>query len=441
MLKIVVAAFLAITLSVGASQEEKKSNPSTSPEDRLSQLVEANIVAVEGYQILLARKDGSGDALCYPKDTPPDAALEQLNEHQRNLLATSPEVLKDWVNGRPSTFDPAKDLQPILDQHLTLAGNLPVNVFYSYLQKQSPKAPRISLRSVANIYQLDLEMERDGDRLQELIGFYITLGLPIYVGQLGLPGSDEDFLVAGKQLAGQSCVSPVELSAEDWQIAGRKIWNWGEKRLHIRDGQVVADELLKEPDVAKLIPAMKSLPQQKIAIIGHSFTMEVHWASPSAFVPIVTDMFKRENTNVEFRQFEAGGLTFSRAYKNFYRETLAWKPDTVLFVLAGRTSEDDNDLKIMAEGFRKAGAQVLMFDSVRDSNEANSTKWQESVSIAKEAGVTIVPARATLAASPDKDNFLCMDKIHMKEPYHRLMAKLWLKAILDSNKSRTASLQ
>ena len=36
---------------------------------------------------------------------------------------------------------------------------------------------------------------------------------------------------------------------------------------------------------------MKGLPAQRIAIIGHSFTMDLHWASPSAFVPIVTAMF------------------------------------------------------------------------------------------------------------------------------------------------------
>jgi hypothetical protein len=179
--------------------------------------------------------------------------------------------------------------------------NLPVNVFSSYLQKQAPKAPRTSIRAIANLYQLDLEQERDGDRLQELFGFYIALGLPVYVGQLGLPGTDEDFLVMARALVGRSCASPVGLSLADWQIAGRKIWNWGEERLHTRDADVVADELLEEPDVRAAIPAMKALPSQRIAVIGHSFTMDVHWASPSAVVPIVTAMFERENSRVEFR--------------------------------------------------------------------------------------------------------------------------------------------
>ena len=157
---------------------------------------------------------------------------------------------------------------------------------------------REEIRSVANLYQTVLEVERDGDRLQDLYAFYIALGLPVYVGQFGLPGSDEDFLAMGRLLEGKACASPVGLSAAEWQIAGRKIWNWGEKNLHIRDAQVVADELLAEPDVRPLEPKMKALPAQRIAVIGHSFTMDLHWSSPSAFVPIVTAMFARENPGV-----------------------------------------------------------------------------------------------------------------------------------------------
>jgi hypothetical protein len=32
-----------------------------------------------------------------------------------------------------------------------------------------------------------------------------------------------------------------------------------------------------------------------------------------------------------------------------------------------------------------------------------------------------------LAAAPGRERFLCLDGIHMTEPYHRLMAKEWLR--------------
>jgi hypothetical protein len=56
--------------------------------------------------------------------------------------------------------------------------------------------------------------------------------------------------------------------------------NWGEKNLHIRDAKVLADELLADPDVVPLIPEMKALPAEKVAIIGYSYTMDLHWSSP-----------------------------------------------------------------------------------------------------------------------------------------------------------------
>jgi len=59
----------------------------------------------------------------------------------------------------------------------------------------------------------------------------------------------------------------------------------GRKNPRIRDAGVLADELLAQPDLRALESQMKSLPGQRIAIIGHSFTMDLHWASPSAFVP------------------------------------------------------------------------------------------------------------------------------------------------------------
>jgi hypothetical protein len=278
----------------------------------LAQLVEANIIGVHAYQVLLARKQGNIDFTCWPAGAS-DAELQALAAHQTSLLAMPVATVKAWAQGQPSSFDPSADLDPLLAAKLVMSPALPVNVFTKYLQKKAPSQPRSRIRSVANLYQTVLEVERDGDRLQDLYAFYIGLGLPVYVGQFGLPGTDADFLAVGREIEGPSCSSPVGLSAGEWQIAGRKIWNWGEKNLHVRDANVLANELLAEPDVVPLIPKMTALPGERVAIIGHSYTMDLHWSSPSAFVPIVTAMFAQENPKIEFRQFQAGGLTSTRA--------------------------------------------------------------------------------------------------------------------------------
>jgi hypothetical protein len=396
---------------------------------RLEQLVDANIVAVHAYQTLLARKQTKADPGCWAASDPKDAELDALVAHQTSLLSAAPAA-RAWALGAPSPFDPGKDLQPLLAAQLPMPPNLPVNLFATYLHGKAPQFRKEEIRSIANLYQTVLEVERDGDRLQELYAFYIELGLPVYVGQLGLPGGDDDFLATGHVLEGHACASPVGLNAAEWQIAGRKIWNWGEKNLHVRDAQVLADELLGEPDVKVLEPRMKALPAQRIAIIGHSFTMDLHWASPSAFVPIVTAMFARVNPAVQFRQFQGGGLTSSRAMKNFYQDALAWKPDTVLLVLINRTDKDLADLRTMGQGFKAAGARVIMFDDVHDPDSGDPQARQREAEAARQGGIEIATVSTILAAAPERSRFSCLDHIHMTEPYHRLMAKEWLRVIL-----------
>jgi hypothetical protein len=392
---------------------------------RMDQLVEANILGVHAFQVLLAKKDGKGDPACYAPGSLTDDALRALEPHQAALLASDPVAVRAWAEGRPSGFDPRKDLEPLLKAGLPLSDALPVNVFTAYLQKRTG-APRWKLRPIANLFQNNLEVERDGDRLQELFAFYIALGLPVYFGQLGLPGSDADFLAMGKELEGRSCASPVGLSVAEWQIAGRKNWNWGEKNLHIRDERVLARELLEEPRVKAMVPAMRALPPRRIAVVGHSFTMGLHWSSPSSFVPIVTAMFSMENPKVEFKQFSGGGLTSSRARKSFYDGVLAWKPDTVLLVVLNRTPEDIEAFSALGKGFAAAGARVLTFDDVHDPDASDPALVKRDVEAARAAGMTVIEVEKLLATAPDRSGFICLDGIHMTEPYHRLMAREWL---------------
>lgn len=401
---------------------------------RLDQLVEANIIGVHAFQVQLARKDGKGDPACYAPGTLKQADFEALEAHQAALLASDPALVRAWAENQPSAFDPRKDLEPLLKSGLPLSEALPVNVFTAYLQKRTG-APRSKLRAIASLFQNNLEVERDGDRLQELFAFYIALGLPVYFGQLGLPGSDADFLAMGKELEGKGCASPVGLSAAEWQIAGRKNWNWGEKNLHIRDEKVLARELLEEPRVKTMAPAMKALPARRIAVVGHSFTMGLHWSSPSSFVPIVTAMFALENPRVEFKQFAGGGLTSSRAQRNFYDGVLAWKPDTVLLVVLNRTPEDVEAFSALGKGFAAAGARVLTFDDVHDPDASDPALVKRDVEAARAAGMTVIEVEKLLASAPDRSGFICLDGIHMTEAYHRLMAKEWLAFLVGAREA------
>lgn len=432
-LTLIFVLVVSSALSEALSAPQKKQQPER--DVRLAQLVEANIIAVHAFQVLLAKTSGKGDKSCFGAGNLSDADLNALSEHQASLLKSNLNEVRSWVKGTKSTFNPAQDLLPIINSGLSVPAKAPVNIFTDYLRANT-KASSVKIRTVASLYQTVLEVERDGDRLQEEYAFYIGLGLPVYVGQFNLPGSDADLLEVGKKLEGKSCEAPVGTSAAEWQIAGRKIWNWGEKNLHIRDERVLSAELLKEPDVKTLVPRLQALPPQKIAVIGHSFTMGLHWSSPSSFVPVVMDVFRRENPKVEFKQFAGGGLTASRAQKRFYEDVVKWKPDKVLLVVMTRTDEDYDALKQMGDSFRAAGMKVYMFDEVHDPEAVTPGTVERARKSAEESGIEVIEVGEILAKSPDRARFICLDGIHMTEPYHRLMAKEWLKYLAGARGNR-----
>ena len=164
---------------------------------RLEQLVEANILGTHAFQVVLARKEGKGDPACYAPGALADAQLAALETHQAALLKADVKAVRAWAEGRASAFDPGADLEPLLASGLALSDTLPVNAFTRWLSERT-KAPRVQVRAIASLFQTNLEVERDGDRLQELFAFYAGLGLPVYLGQLGLPGTDEAFLAMGR---------------------------------------------------------------------------------------------------------------------------------------------------------------------------------------------------------------------------------------------------
>jgi hypothetical protein len=404
----------------------------TTPEpSRLERLVEANVLGTHAFQVALAKKQGKGDPACYAAGALGESALAALEAHHAGLMRADVKAVRAWAEGKPSAFDPRTDLEPLLASGLVLSETLPVNVFTGWLAGRT-RAPRVQARAIASLFQTNLETERDGDRLQEQFASYAGLGLPVYLGQLGLPGTDADFLAMGRELEGKSCPSPVGTSAAEWQIAGRKNWNWGEKNLGIRDDAVLAQEMLSEPDVKALVPRIRALSARRVAVIGHSFTMQLHWSTPGAFVPIVTAIFARENPSVEFRQFQAGGLTSTRALDRFYADALAWKPDLVLFVVANRSPADLEAFQGMGRGFEAGGATVYTFDDVHLPAAARPGEPAKDAMAAREAGMLVVEVDALLAGSPDRDRFLCLDGIHMTEPYHRLLAKEWLKLLVGA---------
>ena len=70
--------------------------------------------------------------------------------------------------------------------------------------------------------------------------------------------------------------------------------------------------------------------------------------------------------------------------------------------------------------------------SSEEEARAGAAKLEKEWGVARASGITVVEVGRVLAASPDRPRFFCLDKIHMTEPYHRLMAREWLKILVGA---------
>ncbi len=104
--------FVALLASISVAVSTENAAPRVAwlhqnAASRLAQLVEANVIAVHAYQVLLAKKSGKGDPVCYSPGKLSDRELEALSEHQERLLKSDLGAVKAWVGGAKSNFDSA----------------------------------------------------------------------------------------------------------------------------------------------------------------------------------------------------------------------------------------------------------------------------------------------------------------------------------------------
>jgi hypothetical protein len=74
---------------------------------------------------------------------------------------------------------------------------------------------------------------------------------------------------------------------------------------------------------------------------------------------------------------------------------------------------------------------VFAFDDIADPSEDQSLNVF-SPECQREFDLVAIEVSRRLAAGHEKENLLCLDGIHMKEPYHRIMSKEWLKFLIGA---------
>ena len=416
-----------------------KSDPSR---DREHRLLWALAMGTHAYQVLLASHstDSNIDRACYASDGKSDQELQKLVDHQAALLHSDIKSVREWLDQGKGSFDPALDLEPLTKidgDHRVFKLGLP---YFQIVFRTS--------ESIALLYQLVLEVERDGDRLQDLYRFLIGLNLPVYSGEKHKQ-TDAELLEIGRELEKTTCASPFATDAAAWQIAGRKVWNWGEKNTGARDAKVLAHELIQDramkPVLKKL--GMKSRVSKvlgrhqdttrplRYAVIGHSFTNPQHWSTPSAFAPVVREVLSEIGVPIKIEQYIQGGMDATWAYSKFFEQVAATKPDRVYLAVITRGDTDADSVARFAREFKARGIEFALFDvtEFHDPYTRDPKFAARAVDAARKEGAQIVPLNAALVQvyGDDRASQLSLDGVHMKEAYHMTLARAWLQLLAN----------
>ncbi|MBI3830715.1 MAG: hypothetical protein HY291_14430 [Planctomycetes bacterium] len=290
---------------------------------------------------------------------------KQLKATGERLAALPSEALVAWASEAKGADEAGKLVAELSAQPRAGQSRLPLNVFRAFLAEKGRDRDEASARACANLFQLLMEVNRDGDWLQDLFRVYIAVGLKVCLSQLGLPASDADLERYGRELAPRLGKCPFGTTPLDVHMILKKMEMWGEKNTGRRDKFVLARELLEDPDVKPLIPKLKALPPKRVAILGHSMTMSLHWATYASWIDMACELMRLLQPTFEYQGFQTGGIDSIGAERIHLANLIAWKPGETYMLMVMATPEQRAAYERIVTALRGAGSEVYCVDDVR----------------------------------------------------------------------------
>lgn len=391
---------------------------------RKRQLAEVFIKASHAHQVELHLRGGQGDPLAFAKATLGGADPQIARGRRLALLSTGPDAIKQWIDTGKCLDDSIRESLGYFDAlSVRLADDLPVTLVTDYLGSKTPDAPLGDLRSIAALVQVLLEIGRDTGDLQAMFKLLAAAGMPVFLEEVGLHLGDEAFRAMAAEIAPATCACPYTVTAEDWFMALHKLHRWGEKFSGKITVDTYARDLLALPEIQALAPAIKGMPPRTIGVLGHSFTLSMHWASHASMTGIASRVLHEMNPGIVTHHIAAGSLLASRALKEFFPRLLDLHSDIALLVLLVHSDNDLNDLCEMIRRLRATGSRVCIFDALNAGFGAAKSSYGPEVGLAAAtAGAEVISVRELLGSHPMQDRFVSVDGVHMTPVYHKVMA-------------------
>ena len=424
---------LGVSLVLFQGSVARSADPPPADPRRVEKLVDALTNGVHWKEVVIQESgEKKGDPELFSKG---DRSLSEVSE-----LATITEKLMSddaradvvaWAHGEKTTLDVEGLVERLRKASRPGSDRLPAALLEAALRPKVSPADAISARAIANMAQLIFVEPLRGALTDQHVRLYQALGLKLNFGQLGLPNQDEDFQTLAKELAPRTAPCPFATDEYAWRFVLRLIENWGDKQTGIRDKTVLARELLRDPTIEPLLPALRALPPKRVAFLGHSLMINRHWSSLAAWSTIAAETMRQINPGFEYKDFQGGNLTMSRAVTEHLANLLAYRP-TETFILASspRSPADQEAFVKVLDALRGIGCRTYVIDDVRPWGRMGSRSPETKAFIQKacqEHGARQLEWLALAQAAPGHERWAAIDNIHMATDGHIFFAKELLK--------------
>lgn len=244
---------------------------------RLFRVIDCLTISVHAMQVgLQAKAVVPGEPALYGPGLAAPTHLARMAAAGEALAALPPVEVRQWVERGTGSPRAARLVATFDGIEAPADHRLPVTIFRRFFARMLPKAAPASIGALANLGRLCMQVDRDGDMLQDLFKLYIGLGVEIDIVKLGFPVALGHLKAHGRAMSIACGPAPFATGWADFAIIIEKLALWGTKNTGRRDKFTAARALTGDPAVRKLLPRLKQLPPRRIAILGHSMTMSLH---------------------------------------------------------------------------------------------------------------------------------------------------------------------
>ncbi|HUU28774.1 MAG TPA: GDSL-type esterase/lipase family protein [archaeon] len=293
----------------------------------------------------------------------------------------------------------------------------------------------------AAVFQMVLEVERDGTVVQDFIPFILALGCPVTFRDLGLEQAGRQRLEElAAQMSSRTRKMPYSTGPFDYFITLVKIDSWASKFSGQITADTLADRLLITPGVARLIPRLKSLPPARLGFLGDSNMDRIHWSTQGPFPDIIAAVFSQVNPSVTVINAGKGGDDSGEALARIDRDLISKKPQISFVMLGGNDCRHWGrpdpavtpgqyrvNMTEIVNRLREAGSRVVLLGYPQGPELSGADLEvfrgisRELVSIKDSLATGWIDLAATITQG-DKERLYAVDRIHFSPEGHLLIA-------------------